>query len=58
MQKCGHALEPRDQNLECVNFFYLLCIIHINAVWQSLYVCVTKNFCALLTFTENFAPQV
>jgi len=30
----------------------------MNAVWQSLYVCAAKNCCALLTFTENFAPLV
>jgi len=29
--------------------------MRMNAVWQSLYVCDTKHFCALLTFTENFA---
>jgi len=39
-------------------FFYLLCFMHMNAVWQSLYVCATKNCCALLPFTENFAPLV
>jgi len=32
--------------------------MHMNAEWQSLYVCATKNYCALLTFTENFAPLV
>jgi len=30
--------------------------MHVNAVWQSLYVFATKNCCALLTFTDNFAP--
>jgi len=30
----------------------------MNAVWQSFYVCATKNCCALLTFTENFATLV
>jgi len=38
--------------------FYLLYFMHMNAVWQSLYVWTTKNCCALLTFTENFAPLV
>jgi len=32
--------------------------MHMSAVCQSLYVCATKNFCALLTFTENLAPLV
>jgi len=32
--------------------------MHMNAVRQSLYVCATKNCCALLTFTENFAALV
>ena len=32
--------------------------MHMNAVWQSLYVCATKNSCALLTFTEHFVPLV
>jgi len=26
-------------------FFYLLYFTHMNAVWQSLYVCATKNCC-------------
>jgi len=30
--------------------------MHMNAVWQSLHVCATKNFCALPTFTENLYP--
>jgi len=29
--------------------------MHMHAVWQSLYVCATKNFYMLITFTENFA---
>ena len=37
-------------------FFYILYIMHMKYLWQSLYVCATKNLCALLTFTENFAP--
>jgi len=56
VKKCGHALATK--NVECVNVFYLLYFIHMNAVWQSLYVCATKNCCALLTFTEHFAPLV
>jgi len=32
------------------------CFMHMSAVWQSLYVCVTKSCCALLTFTENLHP--
>jgi len=46
------------ENVECTNVFYLLYFMHVNAVWQSLYVCTAKNCCALLTFTENFAPLV
>jgi len=33
-----------------------LLYMHMNAVWQSLYVWATKQLCVLLTFTENFAP--
>ena len=44
------------ENVECPNVSYLL--YFMNAVWQSLYVYVAKNCCALLTFTENFAPLV
>jgi len=36
--------------------FHILYFMHMNAAWQSLYVCATKNLCELLTFTENFAP--
>ena len=32
--------------------------MHMNAVWQNLYMCTTKSVCALLTFTENCAPLV
>ena len=32
--------------------------MHMNAVWQSIYVCAGKNCCTLLTFTENFASLV
>jgi len=34
----------------------MLVFMHMNAVWQSLNVCATKNFCAVITFTEIFAP--
>jgi len=27
--------------------------MHMNAVWQSFYVCATQNFCTLLTSTEK-----
>jgi len=40
------------KNVECANVFFYM---HTNAVWQSLYVRSTKNWCPLLTFTENFA---
>jgi len=30
--------------------------MHVNAVWQSLYVHAIENFCTLPTTTENFAP--
>jgi len=47
------------ENVECANvFFDLLYFIHMNAAWQSLYVCTIKICCALLKFTENFAPLV
>jgi len=32
--------------------------MHMNAVWQTLSVCATKNVCMLLTFTENFTLLV
>jgi len=51
----AHSL-PKTRSAR--TFFYLLYFIHMNAVWQSLYVCATKNCCALLTFTENVAPLV
>jgi len=46
------------EGMECADVFYLLYFMHMNAVWQSLYACATKNCCALQTFTENFAPLV
>jgi len=58
VQKCGRALGRATKNVECANIFYLLYFTHMKAVWQSLYVCATKNCCALLTFRENFAPLV
>jgi len=27
--------------------------MHMNAVWQNLYVCANKNFCALSTFEQK-----
>jgi len=50
------ALVPRNEKRGVrESFFYLSCFMHMNAVWQSVYVCATKNCCALLTLTENFA---
>jgi len=46
------------ENVEYANVFYLLYFMHMNAVWQSLYVCVAKNCCTLLTSTEKFAALV
>ena len=57
VQGCKNALahsRRATENVECANVFYLLYFIHLNAVWQSLYVCAAKNWCALLTFIENF----
>jgi len=55
----GDKVSPRDQKRGVrERFFHLLCFMHMNAVWQSLYVCATKNCCAVLVFTENFAPLV
>jgi len=61
VQWCKNAVahsRRATENVEYVNVFYLLYFVHVNAVWQSLYVCAAKNCCALLTFTENFAPLV
>jgi len=61
VQGCKNAVahsRRATENVECANVFYLSYFMHINAVWQSLYVCATKNRCALLTFIENFAPLV
>jgi len=61
VQGCKNAVahsRRATEKVECANVFYLLYFMHMNAVWQSLYVCATKNCCALLTSTENFAPLV
>jgi len=58
VQGCKNAVAhslPKTWSAPTV--FYLFYFMHMNAVWQSLYVCATKNCCALLTFTENFAPN-
>jgi len=61
VQGCKNAVahsRRATKNGECANIFYLLYFMHMNAVLQSLYVCATKYCCALLKFTESFAPQV
>jgi len=50
MRSCSRAARPKTWSVRTF-FFYM----HTNAVWQSLYVRSTKNWCPLLTFTENFA---
>jgi len=30
------------ENVDCPNVFYLLYFMHMNVVWQSLYVCTTN----------------
>jgi len=60
VQGCKNAVsrtrDARPKTWSARTFFYLLYFMHMNAVWQSLYVCATKNCCALLTFAENFPP--
>jgi len=61
VQGCKNAVahsRRATENVECANVFNLLYFMHMNAVWQSSYVCDAKNCCVLLTFTENFAPLV
>jgi len=59
VQGCKNAVaHSRPKMWNARTFFYLLYFMHMNAVWQSLYVCATKNCWALLTFTEDFAPLV
>jgi len=61
VQGCKMRLRTRAAPLKSWSarmFFHLLYLMHMNAVWHSLYVCATKNCCALLTLTENFAYPV
>ena len=56
MQKCGHALAPRDQQLGARKRFCAFYTLYIWMLYSKAYVGATKIFFARLTFTEIFAP--
>jgi len=55
MRSRTHAARQKFEVCERFFFFYIFYLMHMNAVWQRLYVCATKNSCAQLAFTENSA---
>jgi len=52
----SRALSPRDQKLGARKRFLAFCTLYIWMLYGKAYVGATKNFCALPTFTEIFAP--
>jgi len=61
VQGCKNAVlhsRRATKNVKCANIFFTFYFMHMNAIWQSLYVCATKNCGMLLILTENFAPLV
>ena len=61
MQKCARTLPPRDQKFGVRRQDFQqrssAQLIFLSAVlWQSLYMCAAKIFCAQPKLTETFSP--
>jgi len=59
LQKCGRKFAQRDQKIGARKRFFAFYTLCIWMLYGKANVGVTKNFCALLTFTEIFCiPEV